>query len=160
MWSVRRMPAGRLAGARAMAGARPKRSASIADLNAYVNSIGASRGVRSGNAARVAGISKPLAQGLSAHGRRIANAGHDRSARAQPFSPVRSIGRDSTATSGPVAHGTPWFRRVRYVTAPLRSAFVPVRVVTGRTHQDSPCSILVVDDGAPLKLLLAGMFAE
>jgi Acetyltransferase (GNAT) domain len=62
--------------------------------------------------------------------------------------------------SGPVAHGTPWFRRVRYVTAPLRSAFVPVRVVTGRTHQDSPCSILVVDDGAPLKLLLAGMLAE
>src|SRR4051812_4068331 len=40
MWSVRRMPAGRLAGARAMAVARPKRSASIADLNAYVNSIG------------------------------------------------------------------------------------------------------------------------
>src|SRR3954452_22192652 len=48
MWSVRRMPAGRLAGARAMAVARPKRSASIADLNAYVNSIACSPDLRPG----------------------------------------------------------------------------------------------------------------
>ena len=62
--------------------------------------------------------------------------------------------------SGPVAHGTPWYQRARYLTAPLRSAFVPIRAVTGRTQDGSACSILVVDDGAPLKLLLAGMLAD
>src|SRR5215207_7382938 len=39
MWSLRRMPAGRPAGARAMAVARPTESASIAQPHAYVNSI-------------------------------------------------------------------------------------------------------------------------
>src|SRR3954462_1234344 len=70
------------------------------------------------------------------------------------------LGRDSPAMSGPVAHGTPWFQRARYVTAPLRSPFVPIRAITGCTVDDSPCSILVVDDGVPIKLLLAGMLAE
>src|SRR3954447_23632266 len=42
MWSLRRRPAGRPAGARAMAVARPTESASITQPHAYVNSIGAS----------------------------------------------------------------------------------------------------------------------
>src|SRR3954468_9942723 len=40
MWSRRRRPAGRPAGARAMAVARPTESASITQPHAYVNSIG------------------------------------------------------------------------------------------------------------------------
>src|SRR3954447_26545702 len=42
MWSLRRRPAGRPAGARAMAVARPTESASITQPHAYVNSIDAS----------------------------------------------------------------------------------------------------------------------
>src|SRR3954447_16020044 len=41
MWSVRRMPAGRPAGARAIAVAHPRASASMAQLHLYVNGIGA-----------------------------------------------------------------------------------------------------------------------
>src|SRR4051812_48868494 len=40
-WSLRRMPAGRPAGARAIAIARSRVSASMTQLQAYVNSIGA-----------------------------------------------------------------------------------------------------------------------
>src|SRR3954464_12681556 len=40
-WSLTRMPAGRPAGARAIVAARPRASASMAQLHLYVNSIGA-----------------------------------------------------------------------------------------------------------------------
>ena len=51
----------------------------------------------------------------------------------------RCGGRAGTrpAMSGPVAHGTPWYQRARYLTAPLRSPFVPIRAVTGRTQDGS-----------------------
>src|SRR3954451_20669734 len=41
MWSLRRMPAGRPEGARAIVAARPRESASMIQLRHYVNSIGA-----------------------------------------------------------------------------------------------------------------------
>src|SRR6059058_3786699 len=44
MWSLTRMPAGRLAGTRAIVVARPRASASMAQLCPYVNRIGARRG--------------------------------------------------------------------------------------------------------------------
>src|SRR3954452_8957374 len=40
MWSLTRMPAGRTAGMRAIIAARPKASASMAQLSPYVNRIG------------------------------------------------------------------------------------------------------------------------
>ena len=60
---------------------------------------------------------------------------------------------------GPVAHGGPWFQRARYLSAPFVRPFVVVRRVTGHTVDGSRCSILVVDDGAPIKLLLARLLA-
>src|SRR5829696_677465 len=42
MWSLRRMPVGRPAGVRAIAVARPRASASMAQLHHYVNGIGVS----------------------------------------------------------------------------------------------------------------------
>ncbi len=62
--------------------------------------------------------------------------------------------------NGPVAHGKPWFQRARYLSAPIIRPFASMRRLVGRTLDGSPCSILVVDDAAPLKLLLAGMLAE
>ena len=62
--------------------------------------------------------------------------------------------------SGPVAYGTPWFQRARYLSAPLRRPFVAMRRVIGRTAEGGPCSILVVDDGPTLTLLLDGILAE
>src|SRR4051812_47662197 len=43
MWSLRRMPAGRPEGARAIVAARPRESASMIQLRHYVNSIDLSR---------------------------------------------------------------------------------------------------------------------
>ena len=63
-------------------------------------------------------------------------------------------------TSGPLGHGAPWFQRACYLSAPLLRPLVGLCRVTGRTVAGSPCSILLVDDGAPLKLLLAGILAE
>ena len=60
---------------------------------------------------------------------------------------------------GPVAHGRPWFQRARYLSAPFVRPFVVVRCVTGHTVDGSRCSILVVDDGVPIKLLLAVLLA-
>src|SRR4051812_20264356 len=61
--------------------------------------------------------------------------------------------------SVPLARGAPWFQRARYVAAPLRNPLVRVRTVTSRTSGGSTCSILVIDDGVPLKMLLARMLA-
>ena len=62
--------------------------------------------------------------------------------------------------SGPAAHGRPWFQRARYLSAPLIRPLVSMRRLTARTLDGSSCSILVVDDAVPLKLLLAGMLTE
>lgn len=59
--------------------------------------------------------------------------------------------------TGPVAYGTPWFQRSRYLLAPLRRPFVAVRRVEGRTSDGHACSVLVVDEGPTLSLLLSGM---
>jgi hypothetical protein len=62
--------------------------------------------------------------------------------------------------SGPVAYGTLWFQRARYLSAPLRRPFVAMRRVIGRPVEGDACSILVVDDGPTLTLLLDGILAE
>jgi Acetyltransferase (GNAT) domain len=59
--------------------------------------------------------------------------------------------------TGPVAYGTPWFQRSRYLLAPLRRPFVALRRVEGRTGDGQACSVLVVDEGPTLSLLLSGM---
>lgn len=62
--------------------------------------------------------------------------------------------------SGPVAHGRPWFQHALYFSAPLLRPFATMRRVVGRTAEGVTCTILVIDDAAPLKLLLAGTLAE
>jgi hypothetical protein len=59
--------------------------------------------------------------------------------------------------TGPVAYGTPWFQRSRYLLAPLRRPFVALRRAEGRTNDGHACSVLVVDEGPTLSLLLSGM---
>src|SRR3954469_8462625 len=55
MWSLTRMPAGRPAGMRAIIAARPRASASMAQLSPYVNRIGVSRAVAALGAPTAAG---------------------------------------------------------------------------------------------------------
>ena len=63
-------------------------------------------------------------------------------------------------TGQPIAHGTAWYRQARYFGAPFYRPFVTLRRITGHTRHGEACTILMVDDGAPLQLLLAGMLVE
>src|SRR4051812_29875878 len=60
----------------------------------------------------------------------------------------------------PIAHGRAWYRQARYIAAPFRRPFVALRRITGRTRHGEACTILMVDNGAPLRRLLARMLVE
>jgi hypothetical protein len=67
---------------------------------------------------------------------------------------------DHRPTSHPIAHGRAWYRQARYFAAPFQRPFVALRRITGHTRHGEACTILMVDNGAPLRRLLARILVE